>query len=64
MNLAKTAHFTREYLAAEDAARVVQRLEEIEQLIARRPRSIKWKLRAMIGERMQWYREVEEVDRG
>lgn len=34
--------------------------EEIEKV----PKSMGWKMRAKIGPRQQWYREVEEVERG
>lgn len=64
MNLERTAHFAGEYLRAEDAACVRQKVATLSGLIAREARSLRWKLRALIGERAKWYREVEEVDRG
>lgn len=44
-------------------ASIARRLDEIEAAIANAPKSRKWKLRARIGERKQWYEEPEEVDR-
>jgi len=64
MNIEKTAHFAGEYLQAEDADRVRLKLDQLAELIERQPRSLKWRLRSLIGERMKWYGEVEEVDRG
>ncbi|MBD3237650.1 MAG: hypothetical protein GF330_13170 [Candidatus Eisenbacteria bacterium] len=64
MNLEKTAHFAGEYLQGQDAERVREKIHALTDLIARQPRSLGWKLRALIGERVRWYREVEEVDRG
>jgi hypothetical protein len=64
MNLEKTAHFAGEYLGAEDAAAVRGKVQALEQLIAAGPRSLRWKLRAKVGDRLRWYCEVEEVDRG
>jgi len=64
MNIEKTAHFASEYLQAEDADRVRRKLDQLSELIAHQPRSLKWRLRSLIGERVKWYREVEEVDRG
>jgi hypothetical protein len=46
-----------------DAAveRVTSRLDELERRLEAEPKSTKWKLRARVGERMQWYEEPEEV---
>ena len=64
MNLEKTAQFAGEYLELEDAEAVRERLRALSDLIARHPRSLKWKLRSVVGRRIKWYRDVEEVDRG
>lgn len=37
------------------------RLDELEQVIESRPRSLAWKVRARIGDRVRWYQEPEEV---
>ena len=34
-----------------------------EKMIAATPKSIKWKTRAIVGPKMQWYNDVEEVER-
>ena len=44
-----------------DADRVNQRLDELWERIERQPKSLKWKLRARIGDRISWYQLPEEV---
>lgn len=50
-------------LAPDAVASIARRLDEIQSAIESAPKSRKWKLRARIGERKQWYEEPEEVDR-
>jgi hypothetical protein len=40
---------------------VVSRLDDLRKRIDAEPKSTKWKLRARVGERVQWYEEPEEV---
>jgi hypothetical protein len=44
-----------------DAGRVNQRLDELWTRIDAQPKSLKWKLRARVGERVSWYELPEEV---
>jgi hypothetical protein len=44
-----------------DADRINQRLDELWERIERQPKSLKWKLRARIGDRVSWYQLPEEV---
>jgi hypothetical protein len=44
-----------------DAARVSQRLDELWAQIDGRPKSLRWKLRARVGDRVSWYELPEEV---
>lgn len=48
--------------AAQQAA-ITARIERLEAEMDDAPKSRRWKLRARIGERKQWYEEPEEVDR-
>jgi hypothetical protein len=48
-------------LAPADEAVVLSRLDELRKRIDAEPKSTKWKLRARVGERMQWYEDPEEV---
>jgi hypothetical protein len=40
------------------------RIRELEQAIERAPKSRKWKLRARVGDRVRWYEDPEEVEKG
>jgi hypothetical protein len=44
-----------------DAGRVNQRLDELWTRIDAQPKSLKWKLRARVGDRLSWYQLPEEV---
>ena len=48
-------------LAAEHEELVRTRLDDLSSRIDEEPKSTKWKMRARIGERVQWYEEPEEV---
>ena len=48
-------------LAPEDEAVVLARLDDLRKRIDAEPKSTKWKLRARVGERVQWYEDPEEV---
>jgi hypothetical protein len=52
-----------EALPSELAGSVRERLGVMRDRIEAEPKSTKWKLRARIGTRAQWYETVEEVDR-
>ena len=42
-------------------AEVARKVSELSQAIEKAPKSIKWRLRSIIGERVRWYEEPEEV---
>jgi hypothetical protein len=44
-----------------DAGRVNQRLDELWARLDAQPKSLKWKLRARVGDRVSWYELPEEV---
>jgi hypothetical protein len=48
-------------LAAEDRRVIRERVRALRDRIDREPASLKWRLRGRIGERMKWYRDVDEV---
>jgi hypothetical protein len=41
-----------------------RRVAEIEDAVERAPKSAKWKMRARVGDRVRWYEDPEEVDKG
>lgn len=63
-NLARMGELIRgEQVGFEVPAVVAQRLEEFSELAESSPKSLRWRLRARVGERVRWYEEVEEVVR-
>lgn len=50
-------------LSGEDREVALKRIAELEGRIEAAPKSLKWKARAQIGERMKWYKDVEELER-
>ena len=48
-------------LADQDEAIVVSRLDDLRKRIDAEAKSTKWKLRARVGERVQWYETPEEI---
>jgi hypothetical protein len=40
---------------------VHERIAELHNRIADEPKSGKWKLRSKVGERVKWYKDVEEL---
>lgn len=48
-------------LTAEDRQVVRQRIAELLRRIEAAPKSSKWKLRGKVGERVKWYKDVEEL---
>ncbi len=54
---------TYEGLTDEDREVVRKRIAELEGRIEATPKTLKWKARAQIGERMKWYKDVEELER-
>jgi hypothetical protein len=53
------------YPALEEADRDVvhSRIEELRRRLDAEPKSLRWKARARVGERLKWYRDVEELKR-
>lgn len=63
MNLTKVLKLAPDYLHSDDARCVVERLNVLERVIDDAPKSVKWRVRARLGDHVRWYREVEEVER-
>jgi hypothetical protein len=47
----------------EDHQNIQERITHLQQMIEKTPKSLGWKARAAIGTRVQWYNDVEEVER-
>jgi hypothetical protein len=52
-----------EGLSHDDRNIVRKRIQELEARIESEPKTLKWKARAKIGERVKWYKDVEELER-
>lgn len=65
LSLAKVRAFCdRAELPADGVATIRERLDQLEQALTAAPKSTRWKMRAAVGERVRWYEEAEEVQRG
>jgi hypothetical protein len=50
-------------LSEEDRQVVHNRIKELKDRLDAHPKTLFWKARASIGERVKWYKEVEELER-
>ena len=62
-NLVKSKEHLADYLQADEVALVGQRVEQILQKMQMAPKSVRWRARAKIGRRMEWYDLPDEVKR-
>ncbi len=64
-NLEKIKSFARSYdkLTDEDKKDVEAKVDKLLNRIEKEPKSMKWKMRNKVGDKKQWYEEVEEVIR-
>jgi hypothetical protein len=65
MNLNKVKWFASKYeaLTKLDVSDIEAKINRLLEAIEREPKSFKWKMRARVGAKKKWYREVEEVVR-
>lgn len=63
MNLEKVRALAHRYpqLTDEQKAKVEQQVEDCTARIEQEPKSMAWKLRARVGDRVKWYKDVDEV---
>jgi hypothetical protein len=50
-------------LSEEDREVVTTRVQELQDRIEAAPKSLRWKARAKVGEKVKWYKDVEELHR-
>ena len=62
-NLKLTQEYLSHYsqLSDQDRQVVGQRVQDLQQRIDARPKSLRWTLRSKVGERVKWYKDVEEL---
>ena len=63
MNLEKVRVLAHGYsqLTGEQKSRVELQVNEAMARIEKEPKSLAWRLRARVGDRVKWYKDVEEV---
>jgi hypothetical protein len=61
-NLDRVAAYAASLDRFEGAATVTGRVEELKQRIDQAPKSMRWRARARVGERMRWYELPEEIE--
>jgi len=63
MNLAKVSQIAETYpqISAVDKATVANQVTDILARLEAEPKSLTWKLRARVGDRVKWYKDVDEV---
>jgi hypothetical protein len=63
MNLKKTREISKEYSWLADADRnvVIDKVDQLLNIIDSQPKSSSWNIRSKIGDRVKWYKEVHEV---
>lgn len=59
MNLERVQSYVSENDLPIDEGRLVGRVEHLQEPIETEPKSIRWRLRSILGERKQWYRRPE-----
>jgi hypothetical protein len=65
LNARKVQEFCEAYALSEPAKLILgERLNLLQQSLVAAPKSLKWKMRSKIGERIPWYDLPEEVQRG
>ncbi len=65
LNIDKVQALAEDYLEeGETREKIVSRLRYLGQTIEEAPKSLKWKSRARLGERVRWYNLPEEVEHG
>lgn len=63
MNLEKVKTLAQRYeqLSGEEKSRVASQVDQALARIEAEPKTLAWKLRARVGDRIKWYKEVDEV---
>ena len=61
MNIEKVVALADDYLEGEEKELVTGRLRRLRQIIEEAPKSLKWKMRARIGEKVRWYEIPEDT---
>jgi len=63
LNFVKNRLATYPELAEEDRIDVSRKIDALFELIEKKPKTLAWKLRAKVGTKSKWYKDVEDVNR-
>ncbi|MGB9693617.1 MAG: hypothetical protein ACPLYF_02115 [Fervidobacterium sp.] len=65
LNLEKIRHFTEEskILKPVDKEDIIKKVGFLKRVIDEEPKTVGWKLRAKVGEKKKWYKDVEDIER-
>jgi hypothetical protein len=63
LNLERLRESVASYLSPQDQMIILDKLRRLEQIITDKPKSLKWRFRAIIGKRMRWYETPQEIQR-
>ena len=55
--------FNADNLKDKDKDNIIEKMDKINRFIEKEPKSLKWKMRAKIGDKKRWYTVVEELQR-
>ena len=61
MNIEKVVALADDYLEGEEKELVTGRLRRLHQIIEEAPKSMKWRMRARVGEKVRWYNLPEDI---
>jgi len=61
MNIEKVVALADDYLGGEEKELITGRLRRLRQIIEEAPKSMKWKMRARVGEKARWYEIPEDI---
>ena len=63
MNLDKVRVLAQSYkqLAADQQAKIESQVRDALARLEQEPKSLAWRLRARVGDRVKWYKDVDEV---
>jgi hypothetical protein len=65
INLEKISQYvkTADFIEELDKKDIIEKIQLLSKIIDDKPKSFSWKMRARIGEKRKWYRDVEEFER-
>lgn len=63
LNVVKSRLASYPELTQEDRDNVSHKIDQLLESIEKKPKTLAWKLRAKVGPKSKWYKDVEDVNR-